>query len=150
MSVGPFPVHQVIQRLADEAAVLLYVGGAADLQTAIDQSPHAAVAAYVTTAELGGRAKYTGPLTIQNADVTIRVVLMVRNHGGERAGTGAREQMDLEVIPAVRRALIGWTPQDAFDSMHFQAGRDEAFRAGTLVTQQVFGSSYRIQQQAKP
>lgn len=150
MIVGPFPVIAVIERLRAQAPVLLDVGSAADLETALEQKPTLDAVAFVTAAELGRKPKYTGPLYIQDCDVTVRVVLMVRNYAGQAAGTGAREQMDLEVIPAVRAALLGWTPSDVYDGLNFQAGRDERFASGFLTTQQVFGTSYRMQQEVKP
>ena len=126
--------------------MLLEVGSAADLSTALEQQPKTAVAAFVTSAEVGKPSKYsTNALHIQNVDVTIRVVLFVRNYAGEATGVGARDQMDKEVIPAVRQALVGWTPVDAFDALSFQAGRDEAFKAGWLVNQQVLTTNYRMQ-----
>ncbi|HGM5448555.1 TPA: hypothetical protein ACKPYZ_000918 [Stenotrophomonas maltophilia] len=146
MTVGPFPVGAIVARLQEQAEVLLEVGSAADLSTALEQQPKTAVAAFVTSAEVGKPSKYsTNALHIQNVDVTIRVVLFVRNYAGEATGVGARDQMDKEVIPAVRQALVGWTPVDAFDALSFQAGRDEAFKAGWLVNQQVLTTNYRMQ-----
>ncbi|WP_180867341.1 phage tail terminator protein [Stenotrophomonas maltophilia] len=146
MTVGPFPVGAIVARLQEQAKVLLEVGSAADLSTALEQQPKTAVAAFVTSAEVGKPSKYsTNALHIQNVDVTIRVVLFVRNYAGEATGAGARDQMDKEVIPAVRQALVGWTPVDAFDALSFQAGRDEAFKAGWLVNQQVLTTNYRMQ-----
>lgn len=150
MSVGPFPVSKVIERLRERAPVLFEVGDAAELTTALAQQPRVAVAAYVTTAELGKPIKYSGEVAIQNCDVTIRVVLFVRNLAGEATGSGARQQMDTEVIPAVRKALFGWTPEEAFDALSFQAGRDEKFTAGWLVSQQVFATDYRMTQKVTP
>lgn len=150
MIVGPYPVINVIERLRARAPVLLDVGSAADLQTALEQKPTLDCVAFVTSAELGRKPKYTGPLYVQDVDVTLRVVLMVRNYSGQAAGTGARDQMDQTVVPAVRAALLGWTPVDEFEGLTFQAGRDERFDAGFLTTQQVFGTSYRMQQKVSP
>lgn len=150
MSVGPFPISTVIKRLREHALVLLEVGDAADLTTALAQQPRVNVAAYVTAAELGKPIKYSGPMAIQNCDVTVRVVLFVRNYADEATGSGARQQMDSEVIPAVRKALFGWTPDGAFDALSFQAGRDEKFTAGWLVSQQIFATDYRMTQQVTP
>lgn len=150
MSVGPFPVSSVIDRLRRLATVLLEVGDAADLTTALAQQPRVAVVAFVTAAELGKPIKYSGSIAIQNCDVTVRVVLFVRNFAGEATGSGARQQMDAEVIPAVRKALFGWTPDDAFNALSFQAGRDEKFAAGWLVSQQIFATDYRMTQQVTP
>lgn len=150
MSVGPFPVGRAIARLRERATILQAVGGAADLATALAQQPLRPIAAYVTVAELGRAIKYTGPLAQQNCDVTLRVVLFVRNFGTAGTGESARDQMDLEVIPQVRTALFGWTPDDAFDAISFQAGRDENYSGGWLVTQQVFSTNYRISQRVTP
>jgi len=150
MSVGPFPVSAAIERLRLRAPSLLDVGNAADLATALTQQPRVAPAAYVTAAEIGRAIKYTGPVAIQNCDVTLRVVLFVRHYGAEHTGAGAREQMDSEVIPQVRAALFGWAPVDAFEALSFQAGRDESYAAGWLVSQQVFGTNYRMSQQVQP
>lgn len=150
MTVGPFPVTPVLERLREHVQALLLVGDAADLDTALDQQPAKDCAAYVTSAEIGGRPRYTGDQHIQNVDVTLRVVLMVRNFSGQGSGSGARRQMDEQVIPGVRKALIGWTPVDAFDALSFQAGRDEKYRAGWLVNQQVFVTNYRTQHTPLP
>ena len=150
IGVGPFPVFRVIERLRQRADCLLEVGSAADLKTALEQNPRVAIAAYVTSAELGRPIKYTGPTAIQNCDVTLRVVLFVRDYTHERTGAGARETMDTLIIPQVREALFGWTPEDAFNAISFQAGRDENYAAGWLVSQQVFGTDYRLSQQVQP
>ncbi|KHS06600.1 hypothetical protein RM61_15150 [Xanthomonas phaseoli pv. phaseoli] len=150
MTVGPFPVSTAIARLRTHAPALLAVGSAADLTTALAQQPRVAISAYVTAAEVGRAIKYTGPLAIQNCDVTLRVVLFVRHYGDEQTGGGARSEMDEEVIPQVRAALFGWAPADAFDALSFQAGRDESYTAGWLVSQQVFGTNYRMSHQVTP
>ncbi|WP_295937038.1 hypothetical protein [uncultured Xanthomonas sp.] len=150
MTVGPFPVSQAIAHLRAAAPVLQIVGGAADLATALAQTPTRPTAAYITTAELGRAIKYTGPVAIQQCDVTLRVVLFVRNFGTAGTGESARDQMDLEVIPQVRQALFGWAPGDQYDALWFQAGRDESYAAGWLVSQQVFGTNYRLSKQVQP
>lgn len=147
--LGPFPVAEAIARLRALAPVLKLVGDAADLETALNQQPRVSPAAYVTSAELGRAVKYTGPVAQQNCDVTLRVVLFVKHHAQQATGSGARHEMDSLIIPQVRAALFGWTPSDAFDSLHFQAGRDERYAAGWLVSQQVFGTDYRMSQQVK-
>lgn len=144
--LGPFPVADAIARLRTQASALKLVGDAADLETALAQQPRVSPAAYITSAELGRAVKYTGPVGVQNCDVTLRVVLFVKHYAQQATGSGARHEMDSLVIPQVRAALFGWTPGDAFDVLHFQAGRDERFGAGWLVSQQVFGTNYRMQQ----
>ncbi|WP_313036457.1 phage tail terminator protein [Stenotrophomonas acidaminiphila] len=148
--LGPFPVAKALERLSARAPVLKLVGDAADLVTALNQQPRVSPAAYVTSAELGRAVKYTGPVAQQNCDVTLRVVLFVKNYAQQATGSGARHELDSLVIPQVRAALFGWAPNDVFDSLHFQAGRDEPYAAGWLVSQQVFGTNYRMSQQVMP
>lgn len=148
--LGPFPVAVAMARLRAMAPALKLVGDAAELETALSQHPRVSPAAYVTSAELGRAVKYTGPIAVQNCDVTLRVVLFVRHFAQQETGSGARHEMDSLVIPQVRAALFGWTPNDAFDSLHFQAGRDERYAAGWLVSQQVFATDYRMSQQVTP
>lgn len=148
--IGPFPVADVLDRLRLKCPALKLVGDAADLATALAQAPRVVPAAFVTSAELGRPVKYTGPSPQQNCDVTLRVVLFVKHYGAQDTGSGARREMDSEVIPQIRAALFGWTPDDAFNSLHFSAGRDENYHAGCLVSQQVFGTDYRMKNTVKP
>ena len=148
--LGPFPVSSVIDRLRLRAPVLKLVGDAADLDTALAQEPRVDVAAYVTIYEQGRQIKYLGSVAQQNCDVTLRIVLFTRHYGSQETGSGARQVMDAEVIPEVRGALFGWTPDDAFNALSFAAGRDERYRAGWLVTQQIFTTDYRLSHQVQP
>lgn len=148
--LGPFPVSSVIERLQLRAPVLKLVSDAADLSAALEQEPRVDVAAYVTLHEQGKLIKYMGSVAQQNCDVTLRIVLFVRSYALQETGSGARQIMDNEVIPEVRGALFGWTPSDAFNALSFAAGRDERFRAGWLVTQQIFLTDYRMSQQVQP
>ena len=147
MSVAPFPVDEVIERVQSRMQLIKTVGDAAGLLAALKANPKVAPAVYFTTAEIGNRAnKYTGPVTIQNCDVTLRCVLFVKNLRHQDSGAGAAREMRL-VIEELRSILYGWTPSDAFNALSFQAGRDESYEAGWLCNQQVFGTDYRMQQQ---
>lgn len=145
--LGPFPVSEVIGRLEGQAADVLHqVGGAADLVTALAQDPRVDCAAFVTIAERGRGIQTSGSLSRANVDVTIRVVLFVRHVGSAAEGSGARAEMDNSVLPAVRGALFGWSPSDAFDSLQFSASRDESYKPGWLVTQEIYTTNYAMQQ----
>lgn len=148
--IGPFPVASTIARLLAQCPALLQVGDAADLATALAQQPNRDVAAFVTLAEVAKPPQLSGPMTLQQIAVTIRVVLFVRTAADADTGAAARLQMDSEVIPQIRRALIGWTPDDAIESIYLQAGRDEGFKAGSLCVQEIFNTSYRLTNQVQP
>lgn len=145
MSVAPFPIDGVIARVDSLKDKIKLVGEAGGLVAALAQQPNAAPAVFITSAEIGRAPQYTGPQVIQKCDVTLRCVLFVQNVRGQASGAGAAAEMR-GVIEELRRILFGWTPDDAFDALHFQAGRDESFKAGWLCNQQVFGTNYRMQQ----
>lgn len=146
MSVAPFPIDGVIARIEQHKSLIKLVGEAGGLVAALAQHPNVSPAVFITVAEIGKPAKYTGPMVIQNCDVTLRCVLFVQNVRAQASGAGAAAEMR-GVIEELRQILFGWTPSDAFDALHFQAGRDESFKAGWLCNQQVFGTNYRMQQQ---
>jgi len=149
MNVGPFPLVGVMARLRQHVPLAKSIGTAADLHTALDTPPNANPALYVLTEERGSPAKYSGQATIQNVDVVLKVVRLVRSASGEKHGRGAREKADA-IAAQIRAALIGWAPGDAFEAITFQAGRDDSYRGGWLAGQELFRTSYRIQTEATP
>ncbi|WP_411832323.1 hypothetical protein [Pseudoxanthomonas mexicana] len=137
-------------RVRDKVAALRNaVGNAADLRTALQSKPRTSPAAYLQAEERGGPVKYSGPVTVQDVSVSLQLVLFFRSAKGEGDGAGAREGMDV-LIAATRAALVGWSPGDAFQALYFQAGRDEYFDCGWLVSQQIYQTGYRIQHQVQP
>ncbi len=147
---GPFPASDVEQRLRDKVAALRLVGNAADLQTALKAQPRAVPAAYVLRTERGDDPKgYSGGTLVQRIRVTIQVVLWVRNYAASGTGSGARAEMD-GLQTAVRAALVNWAPSTEFDAINLEAERDEAYDGGSLVTQAIYRSNYRLQIEANP
>jgi len=149
MNVGPFPVAGVIDRLRKHVPLAKSIGTAADLYTALDVPPNTNPALYVLIEERGGDAKYSGQATIQNVDVLLKVVRLVRSASGEKHGRGAREKADA-LAGQIRAALIGWTPDAAFEAITFQSGRDDSYRGGWLAGQELLRTSYRIHTEAAP
>lgn len=144
--VGPFPVEEAVEHLRQHVALAKVVGIAADLDAALESPPNASPALYVLADERGGPVKYGGPVVVQNVDVQLKVVLLVRNVREERTGAGARRLAD-QVITQIRAALVGWAPSEAMNALSFIAGRDDRFRAGWYAGQQIFRTDYRIQNQ---
>jgi len=144
VTTGPFDVASAMKRVNDHAPLFKLVGTAADLRTALEQTPRTTPAVYVVCQERGGPVKYSGPTVVhQNVEVALQAVLFVRNAGSENVGTGAAAEM-AECISQLRAAWIGWAPDDASDSVSFQAGRDESYKGSVLVTQQIFRTAYRF------
>jgi len=149
MTVGPFPLAGVIARLRAKVPLAKSIGTAADLHTALETPPNAQPALYVLAEERGSPAKYSGQATIQNVDVILKIVRLVRSASGQKHGRGARELAD-QIAGEIRAALIGWTPGDAFEAITFQSGRDDSYRSGWLAGQELFRTSYRIHTEAAP
>jgi len=149
MGVGPFPLAEVLERLRTHVPQAKSIGTAADLHTALDVPPNTQPALYVLAEERGSPVKYSGQATVQNVDVVLKVVRLVRSASGEKHGRGARKKSDA-LTGEIRMALIGWTPGDAFEALTFQAGRDDSYRGGWLAGQEIFRTSYRIHTEALP
>lgn len=142
--VGPFPVAEVIERLLAEVPRLRLVGGAADLATAAKTAPKAAPAAFVVATENAqAPAGATSGQLIQRVEVSIHVVLIVRNVAGQDIGAKARAEMDA-LITDVRAALIGWSPAGEIEPLSLRAARDEDYALGQLAVQEVYRTHYRL------
>lgn len=142
--VGPFPVAEIIERLIAAVPRLRLVGGAADLATAAKTAPKAAPAAFVVASETAqAPAGATSGQLIQRVEVSIHVVLVVRNVAGQDTGAKARAEMDA-LVTDVRRALIGWSPAGEIEPLSLRAARDEAYELGQLAVQEVYRSHYRL------
>lgn len=142
--LGPFPVAAVITRLKETASRLRIVDGAADLDTARRTSPKTTPAAFlVTTESAQAPAGATSGQLIQRVEVSIHVVLFVRNVAGQDIGASARGEMDT-LITDVRAALIGWSPSSDIEPISLRAARDEAYELGQLVVQEVYRTHYRL------
>lgn len=143
--LGPFPVSDVMDRLKATVADLRQVGNAADLRTALDQKPRAVPAAFVVVQEQGRpSAGASGGVLVQQVDVSINVVLYLRNYA--EAEAGAAVSRDAQALTAsVRAALLNWSPSAEFHPLTLQAGRPESYRGGNLVVQEIYRSQYRIE-----
>lgn len=143
MTTGPFDVADAMKRVSDHAPIFELVGTAADLRTALAQKPRRTPAVYVVAQERGRPVKYSGPTLVQqDVEVALQAVLFVRNVNNERTGAGAAAEM-ADCIRELRAAWIGWAPDDTTDAVSFQAGRDESYDGGHLVSQQIFATAYR-------
>lgn len=142
--IGPFPIAPVIERLA-ALQQLRHVGTCADLKTALSQSPRAVPAAYVVRQE---RAKpsagASGGVLIQQMDVDLVLVLYVRNQAHAASGAAAAAEMDA-LIAAVRGQLLNWRPVAGVDPITQNASRDDSYKGGELIAQELFRSHYRIE-----
>jgi hypothetical protein len=147
VTLGPFPTAPVIARLVALVPALKAVSHAADLQAAIDGAATASIApaAYVVIGERGERpAGASGGVLIQQVAVAVQVVSIVRNFARAATGADARAEMDA-LLAAERAALINWSPGAEFKAIWFQAGRDEIYKGGALITTHIYASGYRIQ-----
>lgn len=141
---GPFPLAPVLTQLRTVSA-LRYVGNAADLRSALDQQPAAVPAAFVVRQERARpSAGASGGVLVQQMDVDVIVVLYVRNVAGSASGEGAAAEMDT-LAADVRTKLLNWRPAEGVEPLSMNASRDEGYRAGTLIAQELYRSRYRIE-----
>ncbi len=142
--LGPYPIAAVLARLRGVSALRL-VGGAADLAAARGAQPRAVPAAFVVASE-SAREPHgaTSGQLLQQVEVSVNVVLFVRNVAQQDNGSAARVEMDA-LITDVRRALIAWAPSVEFHPMSLRAARDEAYEQGQLVVQEIYRTFYRLQ-----
>ncbi|MDO5625013.1 MAG: hypothetical protein Q4G71_10015 [Pseudomonadota bacterium] len=146
--IGPYPVQPLIDRVVTQCPKARLVGSAADLDTALRTPPNTSPAVFLLTQERGGQEKYSGATAIQNVSVDVTVVVLVRNVAGTH-GTAARGEADA-LIAELRAALVGWTPDEAFNALTFSAGRDDRYAAGWYAGQQIFKTDYRLRNEVRP
>jgi hypothetical protein len=146
--VGPFPASAVIARL-ETLPLIKFVSGATDLQSAIDAQPAVTPAVYVVVQEQFAEPKgFSGGTMVQDATVAIQLVIFVGNYAAK--GNAAQKYMDEEVRPAIRAALLAWSPSSSFDRLSLRASRNEKFKPPNLMSQEIFRSGYRVQVQGIP
>lgn len=144
--VGPYPLQEPMQRLTD-VPLLREVGTCGDLVAALSQTPRALPAAYLVLREDGHEPRgASGGVLIQHTDVFVCVVLYVNNYRDQATGSAARAEMT-ELIRAVRTRLLNWRPASfpASVPLSFKASRDEPSKPGTLITQEIYKSHYRME-----
>lgn len=140
---GPYPVAAVVDRLKANAGSLRQVGRAAELRAAIANPPSVKAAAFVLVSERAHPASgMTGKLK-QRVDVSLGVVLFVRNYAGRRGETSL---VDAEALSTeTRGVLLGWTPTNHIAALELQAARSEQYDGGQLWWQDVYLTHYRLE-----
>lgn len=139
-----------MDRITAKVSGLRLVGAAADLDAAIGSSPKAVPAAFVLASERGQKpAGASGGVLMQQIDVAVQVVLMVRNLRDSATGSQARADMDA-ITDAADAALLNWPPSIEHDPFWFDAGRDERFDGGLLVHQRIYRTRRRNQIASNP
>ena len=142
--IGPFPVAPVIERL-EALTELRQVGSCADLKTALSQAPRAVPAAFVVRQERAHpSAGASGSVLVQQVDVDLIVVLYVRNKATADTGMAAAADMDV-LIRAVRGQLLNWRATAGVDPITQNASRDDSYKGGQMLAQELFRSRYRIE-----
>lgn len=149
--LGPFPEDLLITRLREQLPELKLIGGAADLATALEQAPAAVPAAFVVATETSASPYgYSGGVLAQKTAAVIGVVLFGRNYA--KAATGEVAAAELRVLRArVRSVVINWSPQPGVvKALSHMGGRNESYKAGRIVAQELFRSDYTIQVGSAP
>ena len=112
----------VIARLKAQLTGFVAIGGAADLEVAMDATPQAPAAYAVCLAETA-EAPYLGAhVMAQRVLCGFAVVMVAQNHRDQK---GAAAAVDLAAMRSqVRSALLGWAPVPAEgEPVHYRSGR---------------------------
>lgn len=133
----------VVARLKGELGGFNTIGGAADLDAAIERLPNTPAAFVLPLAEQGGKPQLLGQHS-QRISKAFGVVLVVSNL---QDATGAASTSELEVKrQAVLTALAGWSPNPPSSGpVAFTGGRLLRFDQGRLwwVDEFVFDDHFR-------
>lgn len=126
-----------------------FVGTATDLQAALDAQPPVTPAVYVVVQEQFAPPKgFSGGTMVQEATVAVQLVIFAANYAAK--GAAAAKSLDEELRPAIRAALLAWSPSSSFNRLALQASRNEKFKPPNLVAQEIYRSGYRVQVQGVP
>lgn len=120
----------VIARLKERCTGFVAIGGAADLDAAIENTPAAPAAFVMPLAEQAGRSQLMG-VHAQRITQAFGVIQVVQNL---RDARGAASVSELEVHRRdIRAALLGWVPDPAIGStVSTTGGRLLLFEQGRL------------------
>lgn len=141
--VGPFPASGVIERLAN-VSQLKFIGTATDLRAALESQPKVTPAVYVSIQEQFGVPKgFSGGVMVQECTVAIQLVIFASSYAN--AGVDAQKHVDDVLRPAIRGALLAWSPSPGFTTLSLQASRNERYTPPHLVAQEIYRSGYRVQ-----
>lgn len=115
MSAAPFDVKPVVARIKDAVPALRQVGRAGDYASVRSLGDFPVPAAYVLLAREKAQETKSGismpgqqTKMAQVVPVNFGVVVAVRNYR-EQAGEQLADEL-LEILGAIRDALLGWTP----------------------------------------
>lgn len=133
-------IAEIIARLKAQVPALKLVGGVASFQGASESNPPALPAAFVFTVDESADENGLDVPMIQQVEVTLAVILVVRNVVDAR---GAAAGTDMETLrDAVLAALLGWTPDPEHDPLARRQSTLLAFRDGHMWWQDTWSTRY--------
>lgn len=144
MSLGPFSILPVIERLQQLQPMLRKVEGAAELADVVARGGGVTPAAFVLLASERAAPKLgASGRVLQNVEATFAVAIQTQNF---RVGDLARNLESLEpILAAVRDALVGWRPDTLHTGCELGDSRLVRYDAGLITWTQLFRCSYRAQ-----
>jgi hypothetical protein len=133
-------IAAIIARLIAQVPALKMVGSAAAFQQASETNPRATPAAYVFTVDESADENSLGDPMIQKIEVTLAIVLVVRQVG-DTLGAGAGADMDSLRVD-VLAALLGYRPSTGHDPLARRQSALLAFRDGHMWWQETWSTRY--------
>lgn len=120
----------IILRLREQCPELRLVGGAAQLESAIEALT-ATPAAFVLPARESATESPFMDQTVQQEVLAEFAVVIAAANLADDEGAAARESLQA-VRDSVRTALLGWTPDDAMSGCEFVSGELAQFKDSLL------------------
>lgn len=133
-------IAEIIDRLKSTLPDLRIVDGAAGFQRASESNPKATPAAFVFIVDESADDNSVDAPFIQEVDVKLAVVLVVR-HVGDTVGAAAGVDMD-SLRADVLAALMGYSPIAGYDPLARQKSALLAFRDGHMWWQETWSTRY--------
>lgn len=132
-------IAEIIAALRTVPALKL-VGGAADLQAAVENSPTVTPCAFVIPLEENPGANALGNFVAQRVAVAVGVVLVVRNLSDSK---GAAATVDMEVLrKATKAVLLGFSPGSEYDPLERGQSALLVFKDGHMWWQDIYITAY--------
>lgn len=132
----------IITRLREQCALLRLVGGAAQLERAIEALTTVPAAFVLPARETAADSPFMDQLVQQELRAEFTVVVAVRNLA-DAAGSAAREELE-PVREAIRAALLNWAPENATSGCEFVGGELAQFKDSLLWWADTYATSYLI------
>lgn len=135
-------IASVVTRIQQQCPTFALVGGAAQLDAAMDALTATPAAFVLPARDTAGDNPYGNQIVQQQVDSEFSVVLAVAN-ASDAAGATAGDDLAAS-RSTLRSALLNWTPETALTPCEYVGGELATFSGGNLWWTETYRTSYLI------